>query len=179
MLSLQAIHRQLDLYAGWVYASDAHYPTPLPGIKVKLSPPNYTNCCAFVEGVIVPASGIDWDMEQHRRAMVWSAADRFGPVGVLCDAGIAWPQPNDDAPPAWSVCQGWRGTRGHTFIVAASDGVHVTLLEANKGRGLNGTGWRGVAPLQPGDEVPKPSLPWGDIRAQYPDLAVCSLRVGA
>ena len=190
MISADAILETLKNYIGWSYSSgDPRYPSDLPGIRLPRSPPEQTNCCAFVEGLIIGAAmecvaDLEWGMAAHRRAMIWTPADRFGPVGVLVDAGLAVPHTvrRDTPPPPMSVCLGWRGTRGHTFIIADTDGGRVLILEANKGRGLNGVGWRAGGRLtsstQPdGWQTVKDVWDWRRVMKAYPELAVAAVRI--
>lgn len=193
MILREALLEQLALYRGWVYGSP-RYPSALPGVRLPLAPPNHVDCCSFVEGLVIGAAvraGLDpgWGLAEHNRAMVLTPRDRFGPVEVLIDAGLAWPLALDDVPPAWTVCQGWRRDGGgHTFLIAETAGQRVLLLEANRGYMLNGPGWRAIAPLGEARED-QDGLPpkwwqdplawtWAMVRDLYPELAVCALRVG-
>lgn len=187
-LSPRAMLEQAALFRGWVYGTPS-YPVPLPGVKVPLAGRHYTNCCAFVEAVVVGGAhfaGLDlgWGLAQHNRFMIVAPRDRMGPVEALIDAGVAHPWDATKPPPPWSVCQGWNGSRGHTFLIADSAGDDVLILEANKAYGLNGPGWRSMGPIE-GAAIPsgwqqhKRCWTWSRVRAEYPEIAVCALRVVA
>lgn len=191
-IPIAAIREQLELYVGWTYSlDDPRYPVPLPGLRLPPPPPRQTNCCAFVEGLIVGAArasipDLEWGRAAHRRAMVWHAGDRFGPVEALVDAGLAVRRAEctDAPPPPWSVCQGWRGNRGHTFIVAATDGDKVLILEANSARGLNGVGWRAAGGLTSGRapdgwQTVRDVWTWRRVMDAYPELAIAALCIDA
>jgi len=188
VITTEALAAQLEMYLGWRYSpGDPRYPHPLPGVRLPRSPPAQTNCCAFVEGVAVGAAvrsgiGVPWGLAAHQRAMLQDPDHRQSPVEVLVDAGIADRWPDDRVPPPWSVCQGWRGHRGHTFLIADVQVDRVLILEANRGYGLDGVGWRGhgmatnIEPPAMWHRDPR-AWTWGRVRETYPELAVASLQV--
>jgi len=189
-LTTTALREQLELYLGWSYdLHDPRYPTQLPGVRLPAAPPRQTNCCAFVEGLVVGAAArageVPWSLAAHNRAMITDAAHRYSSVEVLVDVGLAERcSPMDSAPPAWSVCQGWRANgHGHTFLIAdVHEGTRVLILEANCAYGLNGVGWRGHGMAQASSP---PALwyrdsrawDWDRVRATYPGLKVAALRI--
>ena len=189
VITADALREQLGLYLGWGYSpGDPRYPCALPGVRLPQSPPRQTNCCAFVEGLAVGAavrSGADpgWSLARHKRAMIYDPADRAGPVEVLTAAGLADPVAVDRPPPVWSICQGWRGPRGHTFAIGDVEGDAVAIIEANRGYGLDGVGWRGhgvatdVAPPMLWHRDPR-AWTWAGVLAVYPEIYACALRVG-
>lgn len=183
---------QLECFRGFTYSlGEPRYPTPLPGVRVPMAPPDQTNCCAFVEGLIIPTAdrwlGAEWGLHQHKQMMIMGG-DLFSPIAALITAGLATAIDPEGPPGRWAVVQGWnqKRTRGHTFIVARHDRESDTVLtlEANNAFGLNGVGHRGLGPI---DNWPTVELDarligspytWADFRHRYPDMAVCALHVG-
>ena len=179
MIQRGALADQLAKYEGWTYSlNDPRYPTALPGVRLPMAPPNQTNCSAFVEGLVVGAAKVPWSLDAHRRAMIYDLAMRFGPVEALVDASLADQGDPRGVPEAWSVCQGWRGPRGHTFIIAAVHEEAVAILEANRGWGLNGVGYRGHGAVLPEFWWREPRRwTWARVKDTYPELAVGALRL--
>ncbi len=197
MIPQSALLAQLRRFIGWRYnGSRARYPMPGPGWG-EHAPPCVTNCCCFVEGLIIPAAanhvaGLLWTLQRHRQMMVLTG-DLFGPITALVAAGLAHEHDVESSPPDWTVCQGWDAEwkRGHTFIVAMGDPPGgLLILEATNGWGLDGVGWRGVGPLS--DLVATPQAAWrapvpvGErrwrwdwdrVRATYPHLRAAALLV--
>jgi len=196
MLPETALIEKLQLFRGWTYsARGARYPTPVPGVNVPLGDPPVTNCCAFIEGLILPVAGehvvgLRWTWHRHRQMMV-RTSDLYGPVTALVETELADPVPCTEVPPAWSVVQGWRcmdPLAGHTFVVARSSADRVLVLEANRAHGLDGVGWRSVGMLGSGLATPdeawvrlRPGIvTWGGLRETYSaGMKVCRLRVDA
>ncbi|MFY2558559.1 hypothetical protein ACN469_13085 [Corallococcus terminator] len=145
---------------GFRYDLDrAYYPWPLPGIRVPLAPPQFNNCCTFVEALTVKAfadahgDSFTWDSRRHRQMMIASTEDYFSPVTAAVESGMAIPAPSPDVPPhPWTLIQGWRNQwrSGHTFLVVdhhpATD--KVLVLESNSANGLDGVGYRGIGNLR-------------------------------
>lgn len=193
MITLQALQEQLALYRGWIYSHDASYPSALPGVRgLRLSPPSdkrQCDCCTFVEGLVIGAAvrsgaAVEWSQHFHARAMVAQLPrDQWGPVEALVDAGLATPLEAGALPPPWSVLQGWRGSRGHTFVVADSDADlgNVLVLEANSAYGLTGPGYRAIGPLAGGAPELGARDPrcwtWSRVRMAYPELRGVALRL--
>lgn len=157
----------LHHFAGWTYTpsgQDSRYPYPIgvASLKIGTRPRTaYDDCCTFVEALLVrgwtdaAVPGFGWDKAKHDRAMVSSMDQRFSPVEVLQDNGMADPLDADAPPPPWTAVQVWRWgkdkggkpvERGHTLIIVdrhAETGRLLTL-EANMAMGLNGPGMRYV-----------------------------------
>ena len=161
-----------------------------------------TNCCVFVEDLLVGAFGTPWNVELHDLMMINKIADdRFGPITAAIRAGMATrlePPISDQIPLSWtevgwSIAQGWRKSgdgadAGHAFLVSntvVSRSAPLAILEANRAYKLNGVGWRGIGKLRDVGIRPKPSdrakstWTWGKIRAFYTHgLRIARLNVG-
>lgn len=197
MLTIERILAQLELFSGHEYGARAFYPTPLRGVRLR----NYgdavpqIDCCSFVEGLLIPAAGIQWSRKQHKRAMIrrhWltkKIGEPFSPINVLIEAGLAEQVSSIEPPPPWSVVQFWRKARpwvsGHTLKVVKHDAAtdKVFTLEANKSRRmyLDGVGTRGIGHyrdhglLTPGWQN-MPDVPtWAELCQTYPYRSVARL----
>jgi hypothetical protein len=177
------------------------YPWPLPRLKVPtdVKPPK-TNCCTFVEGLLVKAwedavfDRVEWGPERHKQMMIFGE-DLFSPVTAVVEAGMAVPlDPPEAELPPWILVQGWKDLRakkgGHTFLIVAQRGEAVLTLEANSSYRLNGVGFRGLGLAEDFDFEPPegwwedPGLwqggkiwTWPMIREAYPDLQMARLKL--
>ena len=178
---------QLNLFRRYTYSlHDPRYPMPIPGAGVPQGPPLQTNCCTFVEGLLVGPSGADWDSRRHRQMMIIDHDDLFSPVTALVETGVARALDPDDNPAPWSVMQGWRrlGVTGHTLIIVRHDPEtdKALVLEANN-RTFNGVGWRGLGHIGsvgceiPGDWRERIITTWAGLRLMYPHRALCALNL--
>ncbi len=194
MIPRSLLIAQLERYAGWTYAPDGPdgvrhvtYPSPLPGMPgLTAPPPTVTDCCSFVEGLIIGPAGAaghgEWGRAFHNRMMILDEKrDRFGPVDVLVDVGLAERlKPSDEVWPTPAVAQGWGPSGGHTFLLWERSGDAYLRLECSKSQG--GVVWRDVGRVisaTPPDDWAKRARPWSTarIRRWYPELAICALRV--
>ncbi|RJS14254.1 hypothetical protein DRW03_35245 [Corallococcus sp. H22C18031201] len=156
----------LGAFADYRYdASRTYYPWALPGVRVPLAPPRLTNCCTFVEALVVKSfseahgAAFSWDMRRHRQMMMSSPEDAFSPVTAAVESGMALQAPSADVPPQpWTLIQGWRSQwrSGHTFLVVDFDAAtdKVLVLESNAAFGLDGVGYRGLGNLRDIDLQP-------------------------
>lgn len=191
MIPESELFAQLERYKDYRYSRlNPHYPTAVPGVRLAQGPPELTNCCTFVEGLLLPVAashvvGLEWGLKRHSQMMI-TGHDRLSPVAALIDAGLADRADPDACPLRWSVVQGWRTPEsGHTFIVADSaHGDLVLILEANCAYGLDGVGWRGIGNIRDvGSQFPecwwgKTSWTWARVLDTYQSgIAVCTLRV--
>jgi hypothetical protein len=163
---------------------EARYPYPLPGVNVPQAPPQYNNCCTFVEALLVGAwaktyTDFQWSRERHAQMMILSSDDYFSPVTAVVESGMGVSVADPDVPPhPWTVIQGWRRQwrNGHTFIIVDHHGPtdRVLTLESNSAYKLDGCGFRGIGNLRdtggspPGNWWDPPDLwTWERIRATY------------
>jgi hypothetical protein len=154
----KAILDTLPAFAQYSYSlGDPRYPWELPGVQVPQAPPYETNCCTFIEAVLVRAfaeenPGFGWSRDLHNKMMILDDKNPYSPINAACEAGMGEEIEDPDVPPLpWTLVQGWRNYRigGHTFIIVdrheATD--RCLILEANKGYGLNGVGFRMIGML--------------------------------
>lgn len=168
-----ALEERAMLLAGHDYSrASVGYITDLPGVREPRGA-LLTNCCVFVEDVLVGAfNPAEWGGELHRLAMI-QTSDKYGPITAAVRAGMATlldPPISADLPsswsgPGWCLAQGWRPDGGgHTFFVR--DSSHV--LEANVGLGV---GYRGVGSLRTLGSASRPAATggwgWSRIRRVY------------
>lgn len=170
MIKQSKLYENLAKFLGYTYSlKDPRYPTNIPGVGEPLAPPNQTNCCAFVEGLIIPAaqeSGhkFEWGPNEHKRAVLSGGLPlgSMESVQVYIDAGLAEPWEFETSEHfGWIVCQKWDSlnTQGHTFLIAAlwarpghmrsvegPGDPYVLVLEASSGGG-GGVRWRHVGKL--------------------------------
>jgi hypothetical protein len=162
---------------------EAHYPWPLPGVRVPLAPPKTNNCCTFVEALIVKAfsdvhgSAIEWSATRHRQMMIVSTEDYFSPVTAAIESGIAIHAPSPDVPPhPWTLIQGWRNQwrSGHTYLIVDhhAETDKVLILESNSSYGLDGVGYRGIGMLR--DKGIQPPAEWWKLPDVWTWRKVCS-----
>jgi hypothetical protein len=188
----------LQEFRGYSYASsNPRYTGPIPNITIPIAPPKQNNCCVFVEDLVVHAFEaarwtFHWDITRHNQLMIADWNDIWTPPHGVADAGLALavsgPSTLQALPAPWTVCQGWNGSSGHTFIVLA---VHaqtqkVLILESTNGYGLNGPGLRGLGDLDnylasgppPGWWLQSSVPTWQDIRERYSTgIAMAQLKV--
>lgn len=150
-----------------------------------------TNCCMFVEGVIIGAAlrshadRLNWTSQYHSWSMVAptkteSAAEvvrMFGPVQAYVDAGLATlPESQDEEPGEWCVVQGFTDTGGHTYLILKCEDGKCLTLEANCWFGDKQSGYVGHRgnnknPRRIADEIPadwKSFAPtWKQIKSHY------------
>lgn len=198
MIPESALLEQLRLFTGYTYSRhEPVYPRPVPGFRVPLEPSDRsltpgTNCTTFVEGLIVPVAarcipGFEWGRRRNAQAQIHSMAEPYSPVDALVEAGIADGVSLADEVPPWTVVQGWRSftpPSGHALIlVRCSPDGKVLPLEANRGYGLDGVGWRNLGGIsQVGSRIPprwelRTLWTLAKIRETYPHHAACALRV--
>lgn len=145
-----------------------------------------TNCCCFVEALLVRAfqeqdRRLQVEGEYHRAFM--AIGDPYGPVHAAIELGFADPVPEEDYPKArWLLCQGWNAsmTRGHTFIVVETDEDGcVLVLESNNSHAVRGVGWRGLGNVKHWSGKPKPPnwWNWDSLRRRYPNLRAAAIRL--
>ena len=160
----EMIRDAIGCFDGWTYTpmrpdgkrrEVPHYPWDIPGVKNEIIAPegttSYTDCCAFVEAVIISAYEIEeWGSVRHGKSMLLSRSQPFSPVDVLADAGLVATSPQPATGPAWYAMQGWRTdaiekvalptTKGHTMLIVVEEGAEngaVTVHEANVGKGVH------------------------------------------
>lgn len=199
-LTPERILAQLELFRDHEYGREPDYPTPLPGVRLRKYSHDtpQIDCCSFVEGLLVPASGIQWSRAQHRRSMIrrnWITKrirEPFSPVNMMREAGLAKGASPIIPPRPWSVVQLWRHmlpwSGGHTLIVVEHDKYtdKILTLEANKSQTmkLNGVGARGIGHyrdhgLRPDRWQDMPCVPtWERLCETYPYRAVGQLILG-
>jgi rubredoxin len=156
----------LHRFDGWIYAprrdpgdpKSARFISQYPwdiGVPIRLDadhplPTTYDDCCSFVEAVLVraakdtPVPGFTWGLDEHNRAMILDAAQRFSSVEVLQDRGLADAADPDQPPLPWTAFQVWGPRGGHTLLIVdvhAETGRLLTL-ESNRAFGLDGPGFR-------------------------------------
>ncbi len=186
----EQVLERVEAFRSYRYSrTRAVYPWPLPGVGVELEAKGtarVTNCCTFLEAVLVDAfaqtrPGFTWSLELHRAFMC--IGDRFGPVHAAIESGMADPVGEGWQGRSWLLVQGWQGQRaGHTFCVPQTSAEgHVLILEANNGFGLRGVGYRDVGRLRDlaAGQLPvaSPEWTWDRLRARYPQMRACALRV--
>jgi hypothetical protein len=147
-----------------------HFPWDIPGINGEIIAPkgtvSYTDCCAFVEAVIIRAYDVqEWGIARHRQSMLTDVKRPFSPVEVLEQAGLTQATENAGrvGAPRWYAVQGWRGgladipqCGGHTFLIEAMPGdAMITLHEANVSTGVHSlaTTWRTIHRRYPSNKI--------------------------
>ncbi len=196
MIPEAALLAQLELFRGYGYSGGSpRYPAAIPGVLVATAPPKRTNCCCFVEGLIVPVAArlVDefaWNWRRHRQMMIMDRDRRFSPIVALVNSGLALMCDPDDPPGDWAVMQGWNEdfSNGHTLIIARHDTAtdQVLTLEANRSAryDLIGVGHRGVGHIDNWADfdlmarLQDSPYDWADLCETYPKRAVCALHVG-
>lgn len=135
-----------------------------------------TNCCMFVEAVVIGAAlrshadRLEWTSQYHSWSMVAptrteSAAEVvrfFGPVRAYVEAGLAsMPESPDEPPGEWCVVQGFTDSGGgHTFLILKCEDGKCLTLEANCWNGDYQSGYVGhrgngkTGPRRIADEIP-------------------------
>lgn len=153
---------------GWGYAkSDVQYPWSIPGVDVHVVDKyGSTNCCCFVEAVIVRAYDVqEWGPRRHADSMIMDIKRPFSSVDVLQDAGLTIATENTGplGRTRWYAVQGWRGGMmdipqcgGHTFLVETTPGEPmVTMHDANVSTGVHQTAttWRTIHRRYPSNRI--------------------------
>lgn len=195
----------LQRFADYRYSwSKVVYPWPLrgfPHLRTERGSDDRadlaTNCCTFLEGLLVRAfqeknPDMLWSRALHRAFMIipqphappeqGGKADIFGPVHAAIESGMAEPRLQDDLVGDWLLVQGWNKalTRGHTFVVVRVEGERVLVLEANNtGATVRGVGYRGLGRVADFPLPPKPPEHWKlkHLRSAYPVRRAVPLRV--
>jgi hypothetical protein len=189
--------KRLRDFADFTYTkSDAHYPWPLPGVKVPTQK-RQNNCCTFVEALVVKAwedavgERLQWNLMRHQQMMINGPGnDIYSPVTALVEAGIAVrvESSRKAPPPPWTVIQGWRSqsplSGGHTFILVGHRNGKVLTLESNESFGLKGVGFRGLGHAERFGFSPPPRWwekaevwDWEKLRTTYPHHQLARLKV--
>lgn len=185
-------------YDGFRYnLQNAYYPYPLPGINIKVAPPNppQNNCCTFVEGILVKTwadnfPDFTWNIHKHQQMMISSGdGDLFSPVTAVVESDMATPIDDVEAvPPPWTVIQGWNAgfTGGHTFLLvdhyAPTDGM--LTLESNMAFKLDGVGFRGIGMASDFGNRPPDNWweiagvqTWENLKSRYPNRKMAKLKI--
>lgn len=115
---------------------------------------HYSNCCMFVEAVLIGAAmrspqadRLAWGMVRHNWANIVGNAKGAGgaketateliqmcsSLRAYTEAGLATMAEPDEEPSDWCVCQGFRNDKGagHTFLIMAYEEGKCLTLEAN------------------------------------------------
>ncbi len=188
-----AILENLPAYNGSTYSlKQPRYPFELKGIGLKQSPPRLSNCCTFVEGILIKSwqdvfPEFEWSKEQHANMMIMSKEDLYSPITEAVKSDLAV-ELDEDTPNPWTIIQGWNDkmNRGHTFIIVDHDPTSdkVLTLESNASFKLNGVGFRGLGNSEMFDnEVPSdwsstPGVPtWAALKKRYPNRKMAALKV--
>lgn len=164
----ERIRSAIECFKGWGYTKhDVQYPWPVPGVDLfVVDGIGNTNCCCFVEAVIIRAYDVkEWGIDRHRQSMLTDVKRPFSPVEVLENAGLTMATENAGrvGSPRWYAVQGWRGGAGdipacggHTFLIEATPGEPmITMHEANVSTGVHSlaTTWRTVNKRYPTNKI--------------------------
>ena len=169
-----------------------YYPYELPGVSLSQGPPHTTNCCTFVEALLVKAwadnnRDFKWNSHCHAQMMI-NSDDLFAPVTVTVDSGMAEEVSADSLPGPWTIVQGWHvlGKQGHTFLVVDyhEPTGRVLTLEANSAYKMDGVGFRNIGNIKefgckpPENWWEREDLwTWDRLKSYYPDLKQARLKV--
>lgn len=182
-------------FAEYRYGSPVTYPWRVPGvpglnIESHRGPLEElkTNCCCFVEAVLVrafqerdPSTFIGPTYHDAFMAI----GDHFGPIHAAIELGFADPLPEYEWPDArWLVCQGWDAQmiRGHTFFIHHTEAAgRLLILESNNAYAVRGVGWRGIGGIDLFPEPPQASRywTWELLRRKYPRMRAAAVRLAA
>ena len=171
----------------------ARYPEPIPGVNVRMGGgkgrlPKRTNCCTFVESVILGAAArsgveVEWNEDLHKKAMIDGEVSKLAPPGAYVEAGLAHAPVDVTIPLGWCIAQGWRPrwAGGHTFMgyCTSADELDAPVLILDAG--IDGIGFR----MQGYERVIEKPDDWAaltnwtrrSLHTVYPFLAAARLRV--
>jgi len=199
MTATYDVYKSAHRFDGWSYDfADPFYPAAVPGVSIRVAaePSQHkTNCCCFVEAVLVDIFDVPWGKQPHADMMILDGARPFSPVEACVAAGIGKRVHigDDHALNGVYVAQGWRrlsgpgrtvgrGDGGHTFMIIHHDGAtdKVLTLEANASWGIGGVGWRGIGPTttSPANYAQNPEVwTWARLRKYYPEIEMARIDV--
>lgn len=187
----------LERFKGFTYdLHDPRYPQPIPGVSLPQAPPRFTNCCCFVEALLVGAwadaqvEGFQWNRDFHDKMMIMDAADLFSPVTAAVESGMGEEVEDVNAlPEPWTLVQGWSESygNGHSFLILDVDPAsgRILTLEANSAYGLNGVGYRHLGNIDDFSGM-HPGIHWSDngalwdwgrFRTAYPNMRTAKLDI--
>lgn len=147
-----------------------HYPWAIPGVDLEVvglvGARSYTDCCAFVEAVLVRAYDVqEWGIDRHLQSMITNVKRPFSSVEVIEGAGLTTATENAgrEGSPRWYAAQGWRGGMtqipecgGHTFLLQAVPGdAKILVHEANVSTGVHSyaTTWKEMHKRYPSNKI--------------------------
>jgi hypothetical protein len=138
---------------GFRYGTGAsvRFPSPYPGVTVKISPhSSQIDCSSFTAWILsVVYPDAPWDKTTYGDMQIFDAARPWSPIEAVERAGVG-SRTASRVPGAWALCQAWKDARtddgdslggGHARIIRFDEEGDGVLVLDSSTRSSRGPGW--------------------------------------